>query len=123
VTAALMRTGAPLNCLEKAFENYSRALELVRRGRRRMARAGRPTERSRDRLVDELRVVLERHRRTSRAKMLEILARHGLERDDDPGAALREVVRIVFKAVREPLPIDLAKITRRVGGRNPARSK
>jgi hypothetical protein len=81
----------------------------------RLARGGRPREGARVWLLRELCDILGRHHRQTRRRVLEIMARHG----STPTARFKDLpiaacAAIILRALGEPVPATLARLTRKV---------
>jgi len=84
---------------------------------RRPPKRGRPQERARDALVQDVAGILDKHQPTeTRRKILNTLAKHGLgPRAANSEARLLQVVELVLRGVKEPRPRDLRSLLRDCG--------
>jgi hypothetical protein len=91
--------------------------EAAQVARRRPLRRGRPQERARDALVQNVAGILDKHQPTeTRRKILNMIAKQGLSPPAaDPEARLVQVVELVLRGVKERQPRDLRGLLRDCG--------
>jgi hypothetical protein len=116
LTIGLLRLGRDYT-FRKGMRDGIVTLQDAAQLARRPPKRGRPQERARDALVQNVAGILDKHQPTeTRRKILNMLAKQGMSRRGASSETrLLQVVELVLRGVKEPRPRDLRNLLRDCG--------